>query len=105
MVTRRLLLVSFVLLAAGVGLLAGYCNGSASLSSDLASPGAILKLDIATVGMAVTAGVPLTIVGASLLSIAAICAVLGEIRSTFFQPKPALAEPPEVAYPEDPTAP
>jgi len=81
MKTRRLLIASFVFLAAGVGLFFGYCNGTAGFSAGYPMSGTSLKLDITTTGYPALSGLLLTLIGSLLLVICVIAAVVAEIRS------------------------
>jgi hypothetical protein len=79
--TRRLLIASFVFLAAGVYLLCAFCHGSTGFqASDTISANSV-KIDIATTGWPALAGTPLTIVGLLLLMISFVAAIIGEIRA------------------------
>jgi uncharacterized membrane protein len=81
MITRRLAIVSFVLLATGIGLLAAYCNGSAGFDFSDALTGDVLKLDITTTGYPMIFGLPCTLFGLLLLIATVISAIVAEIRS------------------------
>jgi uncharacterized membrane protein len=103
MKTRRLLIVSFIFLAAGVGLICGYCNGTAGFSAGIPLTGSSIKIDITTAGLAAITGVPLTLIGLLLLIFSVIAAIIGEIRAPRTKPKrldyEALAKPRETSLP------
>ena len=80
MITRRLLLVSFALLATGIGLLAGYCNGTAGFDFSDALSGNVLKVNITTAGYPMIFGLPITLFGSLLLIVTVLAAGVGEIR-------------------------
>ncbi|HSZ17344.1 MAG TPA: hypothetical protein VK764_09605 [Terracidiphilus sp.] len=67
---RPLLLLSVVLLAVGVGVIFGYCNGSTGFSFAYPFSGTSLHLDITTTGVPALIGIPLTLLGAFLLILA-----------------------------------
>ena len=87
MKTRRLLIASFVFLATGIGLLFGYCNGTAGFSAGYPISGTSLKLDITTTGYPALIGLPLTLIGSLLLIISVIAAIVAEIRSPRAKPR------------------
>jgi len=103
MKTRRLLIVSFLFLASGIGLIAGYCSGTAGFSAGYPLSGTSIKLDITTVGLPALTGVPLTVIGLVLLIFSVIASIIGEIRAPRTKPKrpdyEALAEPGETSLP------
>ena len=78
---------SFVLLATGIGLLAGYCNGSAGFDFSDALSGDVLKLNITTTGYPMIFGLPITLFGLLLLIATVVSAILGEIRSVLLRDK------------------
>ena len=63
----RSLIVSVLLLAAGLGLTFGYCNGTVGLNAGYPLSGASLKLSITTYGPAALGGPALTALGLVLL--------------------------------------
>jgi len=83
MITRRLVIVSFVLLATGTGLLAGYCNGTAGFDFSDALTGNVLKLNIKTTGYPMIFGFPITLIGLLLLIATVTSAIVAEIRAVF----------------------
>jgi uncharacterized membrane protein len=85
MITRRLVVVSFILLATGIGLLAGYCNGDAGFDFSDALSGNVLKLNITTTGYPMIFGLPITLFGLLLLIATVISAVVAEIRSVLLR--------------------
>jgi len=88
MKTRRLLIASFVFLAIGIGVLSGYCNGTAGFSAGYPISGTTLKLDITTTGFPAIGGFLLTLFGLMLLVISVVAALVAEIRSPRSRPKP-----------------
>jgi len=81
MKTRRLLIASFVFLAIGIGLIAGYCNGTAGFSTGYPFSGSSLKFDITTTGVPAIAGLLSTAMGLVLLIVSTIAAIVAEIRA------------------------
>ncbi len=75
----RPLIVSVLLLAAGLGLTFGYCNGTVGLNAGYPLSGASLKINVATFGPAALGGPALTALGAALLIWAMICAIFGQL--------------------------
>lgn len=67
---KSLLLISVVLLAAGVSILVTYCHGTTSMNVAFPLSGTSLHIDITTTGTPALSGVPLTLLGAILLVIA-----------------------------------
>src|SRR5258708_24632052 len=63
----RSLIVSVLLLAAGLGLTFGYCNGNFGLNASYPLSGASLKFSVATYGPAALGGPALTALGLVLL--------------------------------------
>ncbi|HWA95479.1 MAG TPA: hypothetical protein VG844_12830 [Terracidiphilus sp.] len=71
----RPLILAVLLLAAGLGLIFGYCHGNASLSVNYPFAGSVVKLNIQTYGPAAVSGPVLTLLGLIALVWAFLCAV------------------------------
>ena len=67
---KRLLLLSVVLLAVGVGVIFGYCNGTTGFAVAYPFSGTSLHLDVTTTGIPALIGVTLALLGGLLLIIA-----------------------------------
>ena len=80
MKSDRLVIGAVLFLAAGLGLLLGFCNGATALSVAYPVSGTNVHVDITTTGIPVLAGVPLTAAGALLLFIALIAAIVSQFR-------------------------
>jgi hypothetical protein len=76
----RPLIVSVLLLAAGLGLIFGYCHGTVGLNAAIPVSGASFNLCTTTTGPGALGGFALTVLGALLLIWAVLCAVVGQIR-------------------------
>jgi len=74
------LILAVVSLAAGLGLIFGYGNGTAGFNAAYPFAAANLNLSITTVGPAAIGGLGLTALGVLLLIWALICAILGQFR-------------------------
>jgi hypothetical protein len=79
MKTSRLLLLAFLLLAIGIVLIAGYCNGTAGFSAGIPVDGTKIHIDITTTGWPALMGVPCTLFGLFFLCLAFLSAVAKEI--------------------------
>ena len=77
---KGVLLVAVVCLGAGLGVVFGYCNGTTGLSFAYPLSGSSVHIDITTTGSGVPAAVGLLAVGAFLLVIATILALIGMFR-------------------------
>jgi hypothetical protein len=75
----RPLLGSILLLAAGLGLIFGYCNGTTSFSAAYPFSGSTLHIDLLTNGPAAVGGVVLTAFGLVLLLWAVLAAIVSQI--------------------------
>lgn len=75
----RPLIASVLLLAAGLGLTFGYCDGNVGLNAGYPLAGSSFKLCVATYGPAAIGGPVLTLMGLLLLVWALLCAILGQI--------------------------
>ena len=80
MKSDRPMILSVVLLAAGLGILFGYCHGTAGLSAAIPVSGASFNLCITTTGPGALGGFALTVLGVLLLLWAVFLAIVGEIR-------------------------
>jgi hypothetical protein len=76
----RPLIISILLLASGLGLIFGYCNGNAGFNAAYPLAGANLQLAITTTGPAAMGGIILTVLGLLAMAWALICAIIGEIQ-------------------------
>jgi hypothetical protein len=86
---KPLLLISVVLLAAGVGLLFAYCHGTTGATYGDSLSSASIHIDMTTTGWPVLVGLPLTLLGALLLVLAWIAALF-----TRSSPKASDDDPP-----------
>lgn len=80
MKSDRLVIGAVLFLAAGLGLLFGFCNGATGLSLAYPISGTNMHVDITTTGIPVLAGLPLIAAGALLLFIALIAAITSQFR-------------------------
>ncbi|HTJ30062.1 MAG TPA: hypothetical protein VL346_06165 [Acidobacteriaceae bacterium] len=97
MKTSRLLILAFLLLAAGVSLICGYTNGSAGFDFGIPVGGTKLHLDLTTTGWPALLGVPSLLFGATLLCLAFLSAIVKEViarRSRGAEPVVADPYPP-----------
>ncbi|MGA3135675.1 MAG: hypothetical protein ABSC88_06755 [Terracidiphilus sp.] len=76
----RPLILSVLLLAAGLGLIFGYCHGSAGLTAALPISGASFNLCTTTTGPGALGGFALTMLGFLLLIWSLLCAIVSQIR-------------------------
>jgi hypothetical protein len=76
----RPLIVSVILLAAGLGIIFGYCHGTVGLNVAVPVSGASFILCTTTTGPGALGGFALTVLGVLLLIWALICAIIGQIR-------------------------
>lgn len=77
----RPLIVSILLLAAGLALIIGYGNGSAGFNAAYPVSAANLQVAITTTGPAALGGLTLTVLGLLAMIWALICAFIGPIQS------------------------
>lgn len=75
----RVLIGSVVSLAVGLGLIFGYCHGTAAFNAAYPAAGASLQLNLITTGMPAMAGFAFTAIGLLLLIWALIEAITGQI--------------------------
>jgi hypothetical protein len=76
---RGLVIVSVVCLAAGVGLIFGYCNGTTGLQVASPMAGTALHIDITTKGWPALTGLALTGLGAFLMIVGFFASLSGLI--------------------------
>jgi hypothetical protein len=74
---KGVLIVAVVFLAGGVGLIFGFCHGTTSFGFGLSLSETSLHLDITTTGVPALAGMALTGIGAILLIVATVIALVG----------------------------
>jgi hypothetical protein len=79
----RPLVLAVIFLAAGLGVLIGYCNGTTGFSASYPFTGSILHLEMTTTGVGVMGGLVATAIGALLL----VWAFLAAIVSLFTGPE------------------
>ncbi len=73
------LILSVLFLAAGLGVIIGYCHGSANFNAAYPFAGSMLHIDMSTSGPGVLGGLLCTAIGVLLLLWAFITAVVGQI--------------------------
>ena len=76
----RPLILSVLLLAAGLGLIFGYCHGSAGLTAALPISGASFNLCTTTTGPGAVGGFALMVLGLLLLIWSWLSAIVSQIR-------------------------
>jgi hypothetical protein len=76
----RILIAAVVFLAAGCWVLFNYCHGTVGMSFGFPVSATNLHMEMTTTGMPALVGVPLTGLGALLLVIAFLGAVVGQFR-------------------------
>lgn len=86
MKSDRLVIFSVLFLAAGLGLLLGFTNGTTGLSVGYPFSETRLHVDITTAGIPVLLGIPLLAAGAVLLFFALIAAIAAQ----FQRPEPII---------------
>jgi hypothetical protein len=74
---KGVLIVASLCLAAGVGLIFGFCNGTTGFNFGVPLSATSLHIDITTTGVPAVAGLALTLLGAFLLMVATIIAFVG----------------------------
>jgi hypothetical protein len=80
MKSDRLVIGAVLFLAAGLGLLFGFCNGTTGLNLAYPFSGTNVHVDITTTGIPALAGLPLVAAGGLLLFIALIAAIISQFR-------------------------
>ncbi len=76
----RPLILSVLLLAAGLGFIFGYCHGTVGLNAAIPVSGASFNLCTTTTGPGALGGFALTVLGLLLLIWALLCAIVSQIR-------------------------
>lgn len=77
----RPLIVSILLLAAGLGLIIGYCNGTAGFNAAFPLSGSTLQFALTTVGPAAVGGAVLTVLGLLMLLWALLAAIVSQFQT------------------------
>lgn len=77
---RGVLVVGVVCLSAGIGVIFGYCNGTTGLQFGYPLSASSIHIDITTTGAGVPVAVGLVAIGAFLLIVATIIALVGMLR-------------------------
>jgi hypothetical protein len=77
---KGVLVVGVLCLAAGIGVIFGFCNGTTGLQLGYPLSASSVHIDITTTGAGVPIAVGLTLLGAFLLIIATIIALVGMLR-------------------------
>ena len=77
---KGVLVFAVVCLAAGVGVIFGYCNGTTGLQFAYPLSASSIHIDITTTGAGVPIAVGLVAIGAFLLIVATIIALVGMFR-------------------------
>jgi uncharacterized membrane protein YphA (DoxX/SURF4 family) len=77
---KGVLVFAVVCLAAGVGVIFGYCNGTTGLQFGYPLSASSIHIDITTTGAGVPIAVVLVAIGAFLLIVATIIALVGMFR-------------------------
>jgi hypothetical protein len=85
---RALIIISIACLAIGVGLICYYCNGSTNFSFAFPLSGASLHIDITTSGAPALIGLLLTILGAVLVMITWLIALIRPLSRQDTQRRP-----------------
>lgn len=75
----RPLIFSVLFLAAGLGLILGYCQGSTNFAAAYPFSGTMLHVDLTEVGPGVLGGLAFTAIGALLLAWSFIAAIVNQI--------------------------
>lgn len=78
----RLLIVSFLCLSAGLGLIFGYCNGNVGANAAWPLSGCSLQISTTTNGPGALGGLIFTALGAALLLCATLIAVINQFLPT-----------------------
>ncbi len=79
----RWLLLAVLVLGCGLWILFAYCHGTGGLAFALPVSGSSVSLDLKTTGAAVLIGIPLTAIGAVLLLVAIVSALLAQFRRPY----------------------
>lgn len=78
MTAERVLLASVLLLAVGLGLIFGFCHGTASFSAAYPLAGSSLQVSLTTSGIPAVAGLALTLAGLLVLLWAVIASLVAQ---------------------------
>ena len=81
MKSNRLLIVSVVFLAAGLGWILSYCHGNAGFSAAFPVAGTSLQVNLTTTGMPAMGGLVLAVIGLLLLIGALFAAITEQVKS------------------------
>jgi hypothetical protein len=76
----RLLIVSVLCLSSGLGLIFGYCNGNVGANAGWPLSGCSLQICTTTTGPGALGGLVLTVLGALLLILATLGAIINQFR-------------------------
>lgn len=76
----RFVIASVLFLSTGLGLIFGYCNGTAGMSASFPLSGASLSICTTTTGPGALGGVALTATGVLLLLCALLLSIVGQFR-------------------------
>jgi hypothetical protein len=79
---HRVLIGSVVFLAVGLGLIFGYCHGTAAFGAAYPVAGTSLQVSVTTTGLPALTGFGFTVIGLALLIWAFVAAVLEQMPST-----------------------
>jgi hypothetical protein len=74
--TGRLLIAAVAMLTGGIWTLVNYCNGTTSFNFGWPMDGSKLSVNLTTIGPAVWAGLPLILIGLTLLVIAFVASIV-----------------------------
>jgi xanthine/uracil permease len=85
----RPLIVSVLLLAAGLATILAYCHGTTNLSAAYPLNGSTLHVEFTTIGPAVLGGLLLTALGLLTMVFAFLAAIVGEIVRLLHSDRPA----------------
>ena len=77
---RGVLVTAVLCLAVGIGVFFGYCHGTSGVQFDFPVSATAIHLDITTTGVPAIVGLVLTLVGAFLLIVATLLALIGHRR-------------------------
>ena len=77
---KGVLVIGVLCLAAGIGVIFGFCNGTTAFSFGYPLSGSSIHIDVTTTGAGVPVAVGLTAIGAFLLIVATVVALVGMLR-------------------------
>lgn len=98
----RWLLVAVLVLGCGLWILFAYCHGNAGLAFALPVSGSSVMLDLKTTGAPVLIGIPLTALGAILLLVAIVSALMAQFRRPYRAARVEPASEPPALPPVEP---